>query len=943
MTHTVIVWQIIDSYDSPYDFYWTVGRYIHCIYDDSDDSFVVEIRDASSPGSGTLITTPISGPSLFFGNGGVATRLTADPLYKYCSGTTLRKINPLNSFPYAYIGDVPNAVECQIAPVCDVRFSNDYTVIDSTGPGNADGSIQVSAIGSNGEIRFSLTPSFNYATASSSGLFTGLVAGRYGIYAKDAIGCTHTISISVNITELNNVKYRLEFDDIRTGTHRIDIAQRAYSGGITEVCGGATPLMFRYNLDLNNKYDSVLFSEWDIELLNDTAQQFIELFQGDDQMYPTNYYFNGVLKATGFIVPQFYSEPTVLEKNYTTTVKVCDNLATLQTFDYYDIDGNILTGDSSHLFIIQTILKKTGLELNLRDYVNLFENSMDQGDDDSVLDQAYIANSIFYDDSGTPNKSIEVLQKILKVYGAQLFQAEGEWCIRRVENSTDLLTFRRFDFEGMFLESGTTDTNLDLLPPRDGDCCWRDASQRLDLVQNYGKVTLINDLGIDNNFINSGTFELQYLKKNGSGEYFFEDWNIFQGEPGVRYGLEQVDNGDSKGALYIDYDAANPGTDTIVYTKEIPVVQTGKVFLTFQYQIFPTYNLPFIRLGVRVKIRNSTQTQWLIIFPQYGGFVDSTTTDDDFKESGYINDIYCSNYASWQDFETNFNLPVSSEPWMLEFSIFFDGLYGFPLSGDGSFTNLKDVKTSSRLQGIRRKYYLDNSDPSAPKLYDYLLVPAYGDEPESIPDLIQPLDYVPFTNSSKWRLQNTLSLGENRYVNKFLIDNVKISEKVYIFQPTTLLVDPPKTIEFENTPNSYNINKFSDTFYLGDAPTEIENSSLVYNGWIKLADGTPTTSWTRKDGDEDKLLIQILLEDYTAQLQDQTKKMSGNVLSENFVSYLNSITFEDEKYKIHGYSFDAKQVSYSLELLKVIVGDNGLPPPDITYEFTQEFTTEFNA
>src|SRR5690606_8369202 len=118
-----------------------------------------------------------------------------------CVGTTLQRISPNNIFPYASIGSTPNASQCQITPVCDLTISDIYSVTPASGPTTADGSLTISATSSNGTIKYSLQEDFNYNDGQTSPTFTNLYPGDYTVYAKDPIGCTDEINISIPITE----------------------------------------------------------------------------------------------------------------------------------------------------------------------------------------------------------------------------------------------------------------------------------------------------------------------------------------------------------------------------------------------------------------------------------------------------------------------------------------------------------------------------------------------------------------------------------------------------------------------------------------------------------------------------------------------------------------------------------------------------------------------
>lgn len=950
MTFAVIVWRITTSFNEPYaSAGYVVGNFIHTMFNDATLEVTVNIRDSSTPGGGTLVGTPLTGPNLFFVDGGIAQRITPDPLYGYCDGTTLKSIQHKNTFPYGSLDDTLNAVECQIAPVCDLQLSDTYTVVDSTGPANADGEIQVSGTSSNGQVRYSLSDNFDYASANTTGLFTGLISGDYTVYAKDELGCTDSIDINVPITIVYNPKFRHEYDDIRQGGTRIDILQRSYTGEVSEVCGSGASFSVRYNKDVNNKYDEIVFSEAKIELLTEVSEQFIELFQGDDREYQVRFYkfeSDWVLKWVGYVVPEFYSEPFKFEPFYT-TITAADNLKVVTDFDFYDENGNQFRESSNIIQIITRLLKQTGLLLNLRSCVNIYENAMDSGADDDSLEQTFFDPTIFYKADKTPETVNTVIRRLLRPFGARLFQSLGVWWIVRIEQSVGILEYREFNPDGEFVESGAYSPVVELINPRFNLIHWRDDNQRFELMQHYGKFTIEQNLGLDNNLIDSGSFEQEFLTSTGGGSFFFEGWNILAVNPGVKYGLEQVENSNSKGAFFMDWDSffgLSTG-DNQLYTKKIRV-SGGNFTFKFQYLVDPAYNLPFIRIGYRVKATrvDTSQVLYALVLSGVGSLLDDSNGVDDWNESGYINDIYATTYGSFQTYEFSLLVPLGTpQGWDIEFTFYFDPYAS--LSGT-DFSELRDIETSSRLQGRRRKYYSDQSDIANPILYDFLLVPSPLTESESVPDLIEPNDYA-VGNRSRWQRQNTFSGAYPKKINKILIDNFIISEKIYVNNDGSYgLITPPNIIDHNVIANVYNFNKYKVQVFLGDLPPddEIPNSSLIYDGFLRLEDGTPTSSWHRLGEADDKFILQILLGDLQAQLQSPTRKITGGVFSPIHLAYINAIhhVFENRKYMLNGYVLNDKQCSYEMDLIQVITGPDGEPPAD-TYEFTEEYTTEFDA
>ena len=326
-TVTVIKYKITASYGTYGGVAYDVDTFIHVRLNDATEVVDVMIKDTSADDGGTVIGYPTAGPSIFGGTGSVLL-LTPLPFYQYCSGTTLKKIQSLNTWPYGNLVSYTNAAECQIAPTCDLDFSSSYTVTPTSGPSTNDGSFTVSATSSNGTIKFSLDPNFDYTTQGQvSGTFSNLYEGEYTVCATDALGCTDSIVIKVEVTTAYGVRWRLEYDDLAGFTSRVDIVERAYAGSVTEVNGSDEPVRLLYDGNNDEIYEVTKPSELIIGLLSETEGQFQDLFTQDDRKYLVKFYkdfgsgFN--LFWIGYIIPEFYCEPDLSPPFYTEVTAAC--------------------------------------------------------------------------------------------------------------------------------------------------------------------------------------------------------------------------------------------------------------------------------------------------------------------------------------------------------------------------------------------------------------------------------------------------------------------------------------------------------------------------------------------------------------------------------------------------------------------------------------------
>lgn len=362
-----------------------VGNFLHVFVNDADDSLKVMYTDSSVDGGGTNLGYLVNGPNLFYnGIDGVGQRipghadsLTPQPYYQWCNGTTLKRIGALADFPYAGVSSYPGDQACVIAPTCDLDITGSSTT-PATGPGDANGTLTVVATSSNGTIKYSIGD-FDYATAGqTSPTFTGLLPATYTVYAKDSLGCLDTFSVTIPITEVYNVRYRIVSKDgvqISKKTAKIDILQRAYLGEIEYICSGDTPILIRYEGDETNPSLQIVPSNVAVQLLTTTPLQFQDLFLSDDRKYKLECYIDDELYWTGFNIPEFYTEPYIFAP-YVVTITFSDQLAELKNNDFADEHGNKIKGDQKVIKLVAEILKQTGLKLNIASAINVFDSGM---------------------------------------------------------------------------------------------------------------------------------------------------------------------------------------------------------------------------------------------------------------------------------------------------------------------------------------------------------------------------------------------------------------------------------------------------------------------------------------------------------------------------------------------------------------------------------------
>jgi hypothetical protein len=935
MTVTVIIYRIDDTYD---DGGWGATTYqadyfIHVLFDNVTKAISVQIRTAGTIDGGSLIASPTTGPNLFYGHNGTSVRIypvDLNDIYDACDGTTREYINVLPNFPYGGYAFELDSSRCAITPVCDLEFSSLYTTTKASGPSTADGAFTVSASSTNGTIKYSLTPNFDYATeTNTTGVFTGLYPGDYVVYAKDPLGCQDTLNVTVEITEVYGVRFRHEFNDnLNNFTHRIDIEERAYAGAVEEVNAGPSPIRVYYKGDPNDPSRTVIPGNAEITLLSEVAGQFQDIFLGDDRKYRVKYYINegaGLnLFYTGYPVPEFYSEPYISEPFYV-TITATDGLGELTNTDFLDANDNNYRGDLSGIKIISEILKKTPLGLSIRSCVDVFETTMDTADSDDPLAQAYVDARLFFTTANGAAKCQTVLDKLLAPFRARIFQSDGYWYIVRLEKSVaSSIPYRQFDEDGVYESEDTIAPEVNLGKPEDTDAIiWRDKSQILSFIRNYGFFKITHNLGRDSNLIDEGAFELTDLVEDGNGDLFFKNWNFNIGQTGLSYGYEKVLGG--TGAFFAKFnEITSEQANSVLYTRAIPFEAAGGGFIAqdrikLKFKIAAqVYNVfPWVRVKWQLKVTDlDTDTYYSFYAPQND--ISDFETDTDV-----LNDLYIEKFSGFQDFELGmFHFPVSITNGTIQLLFYFHNHWGRDFD---DYADMRDVPTVNEAGKDKRLYFGDTST-----IY-YKLVRTI--EAESEPTRIRPDDYNSLSNPQQWELQEDFALGPNTsIISKWLFDDVQIAFYPFIsVDGNYSLIDPPETAVYQEEVSRFIKFDYEKEIYLGDAP-EFNNSPNLYKGYFRLSDGTPTNKWRRSGLTTEELyLLEILLNDVKGQMSEPVRKFNGQAIADRVVHYINFLTdyLDSKRYTHTNFEFDAKEFTYTLDLVEVKAGVDGEPPTEL--------------
>lgn len=929
------------------------NRTVKIYWDDSLLKFRVYLYD----NTGTELTEALSGPTI---NVTSAARLLSlyTKFYSYCDSTTLNRFYPDNKygnnysqftgenfasrvmlvFPYGVRELVENHWSCD-THVCNILFDLTYTVITED-DGSGNGSVEVKATTNATTVRFTRDPNatFNTATPSVSGVytFTNLAAGTYTIYAIDEYNCKASITVIIpSVEAVYATRWRMTYNDLYGRATKVDIEELDYAGSVTEVKGsGADPFVLSWaGLAETNIFTPVIASRATIRMISETDFMFLDLFTQDERKYRVKQYKDVgsgyELKWVGFVLPELYSEPYYTDTNYVVEITANDQIGNLKNLPFTDDSGNEFVSDLSFLDAICAILRKTDINLNLRESVNIFESTMDQAASDSALQQAYFDSSIYKNADCE-----EVLTALLTNWGARLYQAEGYWHVELIEQRTaSSIAYREFEITSQYSSNGTYTAVSNIKEATENTrSVLRDKSGLITVIPSYGKLVLLINTNSTNNLLTMGTFEPADVVNGQIKGWTFDLTN----GNGVSYGIETLDKPikESTSALFIDFTNVTEERALVMQAEQFTLASINgpRLVLRFDVLFRPYYKEFYSYIDYSLKIGDNYFCS--------GYNNDFPSADANILIDGEYNRVYVDQQLEWKTIEIKINssnrinnLELTG-PLTLKIRVSNNPTYDY-----ASITALRAQSTDETFVrlSLNRVKVLDGAN-----LRIYTL--NYGTKADNSPDIIRPDDYHGTTNTRYWQLDKTLEVPvEDTLLAGVLIDNIVLTIDNGAY---------PEKIEIEKVINSNIKQTYTlplnhsdlDASELSELQTD-SNTKRAFKSYIRLNDGSVTTLWERTYETESRALLDILLRMLQAQLTQPSFKLSGSFLTDVYPSMFNSFKeFRMDRYFIaNSLSVLDKSCSIDAELIELRTGADGEPPTGDTYEFTTEFSTEFDA
>lgn len=329
----------------------------------------------------------------------------------------------------------------------------------------------------------------------------------------------------------------LNFCDVDGNEVNVLIEKKSYNGPVGEIeFGGGSPVILSRR-GSDNKFHEVIATECKLTFICSENFSLQQLYTTDEREYRVTVTKFGVTKFQGYIIPDSCQEP-FMPKPYEVTIRATDGLGGLKNITYPVPAGSSINIRQRFIDILCYVFSQTGLELNIRSIVNLYEMKMLTGIDDDPLAQSQVNPLRLADDKGQIEDCYKVLEDLCKVWKCSVVQQNGEWVFfRRREQNGNILRTRIYNHTGFFLRSEQIDTNRSAGSVDNTDVKMINSDQfitignaykRADVILKYGKVPSIVfngdfELWDGNNFnywTRYGGVNVSQVQKYTFGEFF---------------------------------------------------------------------------------------------------------------------------------------------------------------------------------------------------------------------------------------------------------------------------------------------------------------------------------------------------------------------------------------------------------------------------------------
>lgn len=400
------------------------------------------------------------------------------------------------------------------------------------------------------------------------------------------------------------VKYQVNAHDIHDIAWTLKLYEDDYTGAITYFTAATEePVVIDDCNESDDPVDPIRDKRAYVYVFCNSMFALADICALEEMAFWAELYQGANLYMSGWVDPSEYEE-SYGPVPYIAKIGIVDGLAVLPKIKYEQSAGVPYTGRRYESQVVLDVLGKIGFTA-FREYVNLYEDDMNDGVGDSPFDQLSINVDVFTDNDLYCD---EVLKEVLKKYGACIRQIAGVFNIYRPAELAGTTIYGRsftaynaktaisFTPEQLIWRSGVT-SSLRQMP-----------GSTVTYQRPAKKVTIRQDYGDVKSWIQNYDFD---INKYDAGD--FDDWTIVS--PSAQFTKISSINGweGEKNGVGIGYAGVGTPvtTDYIYQTFGTLAASTSDIFeFSFDYR-FRNMSTSPITTRIYIRLRDAASSVWL--------------------------------------------------------------------------------------------------------------------------------------------------------------------------------------------------------------------------------------------------------------------------------------------------------------------------------------------
>lgn len=261
-----------------------------------------------------------------------------------------------------------------------------------------------------------------------------------------------------------NVKYRLEFSDVKGNGRKVEILKDGYIGSVLPMIGTAEPVVIDWK-SKDDFYEYIIGSTCTLNLMVTDTVSYDDFYLFDEREYKIRVSYKDDLDAyqtywEGFVVVDAFKE-AINTTPYTISLKATDGLGTLKAFDAPTSNSASQGTTDSAFHYLRSILNQTFLGFDI--YIANLIRKDGGATNDTIFHDILINEFGAMKPNLTYRNSKELLEAILKATNSKVYQSGGKWYVVSNTNlPTQNVTYKYFSSAGTFLGTSVVDVRTTL-------------------------------------------------------------------------------------------------------------------------------------------------------------------------------------------------------------------------------------------------------------------------------------------------------------------------------------------------------------------------------------------------------------------------------------------------------------------------------------------------